>query len=110
MAIYVDHMKNALGGEGEIIIERFLDKEELKGKCKLFGKCIIEPGNSLGYHIHEGDSETYYILSGEGEYNDNGTIRTVKPGDLTVTPSGFGHGIANKGTETLEFMCLIIFD
>lgn len=38
----------------------------------------IEPGCSLGYHEHHNESETYYILRGEGDYNDNGVIRPVK--------------------------------
>ena len=47
---------------------------------------------------------------GEGEYNDNGTIRTVVPGDRTFTPSGFSHGMANNGDTDLVFMALIIYD
>ncbi|MFR3765020.1 MAG: cupin domain-containing protein, partial [[Clostridium] symbiosum] len=53
---------------------------------------------------------TYYIIRGEGEYNDNGTIRTVVPGDRTFTPSGFSHGMANNGDTDLVFMALIIYD
>ena len=53
--------------------------------------------------------ESYFILSGEGAYEDNGTIRTVKPGDVTWTPDGSGHGISNvEGKEDLVFMALIV--
>ncbi len=38
----------------------------------------LEPGCSLGYHEHHGESETYYIIQGQGEYNDNGKYRPVK--------------------------------
>ena len=51
-----------------------------------------------------------YILSGEGNYNDNGIIRPVKAGDITFTPSGSGHGLDNTTDEDLVFMALIIFD
>ena len=70
----------------------------------------IEPGCSLGYHEHHGESETYYILSGKGDYNDNGTVRPVKAGDITYTPNGCGHGLENTGDENLVFMALIIYD
>ena len=32
----------------------------------------------------------------------------VGPGDVTFTPSGSGHGLANTGKDNLEFMALII--
>ena len=49
--------------------------------------------------------------TGEGEYNDNGTSwRHVKAGDITFTPDGRGHGLANTGNTDLVFMALIIKD
>ena len=44
----------------------------------------------------------------EGEYSDNGVVRTVKPGDVTWTPDGSSHGVENKGDTELTFMALII--
>lgn len=34
----------------------------------------------------------------------------VGPGDVTHTPSGQGHGIANTGKVPLEFIALILAD
>ena len=102
--------KNASGGKGEISVKYILNEEEMNGKGKMFSEVTIAPGCSLGYHEHVGNSETYYIIRGEGEYNDNGTIRTVVPGDRTFTPSGFSHGMANNGDTDLVFMALIIYD
>lgn len=102
--------EHASGGKGFITVKPLLDKQQLNGKCGLFAEVTIEPGNSLGYHEHHHESETYYITAGEGEYNDNGTTRIVKTGDVTFTPDGKGHGIENKGTTNLVFMALIIFD
>ena len=59
---------------------------------------------------HHGESETYYIIKGQGEYDDNGTKRPVTVGDKTFTPDGCGHGIANTGDEDLVFMALIQLD
>lgn len=102
--------ENMLGGKGRVIIKYLLGEPELNGKCKLFAEVTIEPGCSLGYHEHHQNSETYYIISGEGEYSDDGEIRTVKKGDVTFTPDGHGHGMENKGDVDLVFMALIIFD
>ena len=102
--------KNMCGGDGEVVIKHILGEKELNGKCGLYAEVTIAPGSSLGYHTHHGESETYYIVSGEGEYNDNGTVRTVKAGDMTFTPDGCGHGLKPTGSEPIVFMALIIYD
>lgn len=103
-------VKNLAGGTGSVTITHILDKEQMKDKCRMYAKVTIQAGSSLGYHVHQGESETYYILSGEGEYNDNGTTRIVKPGDMTFTPSGKGHGLKPIGGTPIVFMALIILD
>lgn len=103
-------VENMAGGEGHVIIKEILDEKALNGKCGLYAEVTLEHGCSLGYHEHHNESETYYILSGEGEYNDNGNLRPVKAGDVTFTPDGCGHGLRNTGLEDLFFMALIIFD
>lgn len=102
--------EQANGGEGAIFIKHILNEAELNGKCKMFAEVTIPAGCSLGYHVHHNESETYYIVKGEGEYNDNGTTRTVKAGERTFTPDGCGHGIANRTVQDLVFMALIILD
>ena len=104
----VERVENMCGGKGHVIIKHILCEKELNGKCGLYAEVVIEPGCSLGYHEHHGESETYYILSGEGEYDDNGTKRMVKAGDITYTPDGRGHGLINTGDTDLVFMALII--
>lgn len=104
----LETIENMCGGKGHVIIERLLGEKELNGKCGLYAKVTIEPGCSLGYHEHHGESETYFILSGKGDYNDNGEVIPVKAGYCTVTGDGCGHGLANTGNEDLVFMALII--
>ena len=103
----VEHMA---GGQGHTLVKRLLDEKQLNGKCKLYAQVTLEPGCSLGYHEHHNESETYYILRGEGDYNDNGVIRPVKAGDITFTPDNHGHALANTGNTDLVFMALIIKD
>ena len=106
----IKKVENMHGGEGHVIIKRLLDEKQLNGKCGLYAEVTIEPGCSLGYHEHHGESETYYILSGKGIYSENGTLRMVEAGDVTFTPDGKGHAMTNSGDEDLVFMALIIFD
>ncbi|MDN5321988.1 MAG: hypothetical protein PWQ67_442 [Clostridia bacterium] len=99
------------GGKGELELVHFLevDKNEFNGKGRLFGKITLKPGDSIGFHKHEGDAETYYILSGEGIVDDNGTKTKVKAGDLIYTPNGESHSIENTGDVDLEFIALILY-
>jgi quercetin dioxygenase-like cupin family protein len=48
-------------------------------------------------------------MKGTAEYNDNGEIRTVKAGDVTICPTGTGHGIANKTDEVVELTAVIVY-
>ena len=82
---------------------------ELYGKGRLFNLMIIEPGNSIGEHAHEGDNEIFYFLEGTGEYNDNGTIVEVGPGDTTICNDGEKHSLKNIGDVPLKFIALILY-
>lgn len=106
----ISRIEHMCEGNGHVIIKEILDAPQLNGKCGLYAEVTLEPGCSLGYHEHHGESETYYIISGQGEYNDNGMYRPVQPGDITFTSSGKGHGLANTGNTDLIFMALIILD
>ena len=93
---------------GDVRLEKLIGADIMGDKLGLYARVVIPPHASVEYHKHEGDGEVYYFLTGEGEYNDNGTVRTVKPGDVTWTPDGSSHGIANNGNAELTFMALII--
>ena len=101
--------ENPYGGKGKMKIEKLLAPEHLKDKCGMFARVTLPPGAVLGFHEHHGNNESYFILSGSGDYNDNGAMRTVKAGDVTWTPDGSGHGLSNEnGAEDLVFIALII--
>ena len=79
-------------------------------KVRLFSLVQVKPGEEVEYHMHKGESETFFILSGQGIYNDNGNKVDVAPGMVTFTPSGQGHSIKNTGDEMLVFTALILVD
>lgn len=102
--------ENMRGGQGIVKMENVLNgAEEMYGKGRLFAKIILEPGCSIGHHVHEGESETFYFLRGTGEYDDNGEITTVQAGDVAFAGDGEGHSIKNIGDEPLEFIALILY-
>lgn len=104
---YREHMRD---GDGTVMLTSFIEgPAELNDKGRLFSKITLEPGCSIGYHVHENDAELFYFIKGTGEYSDNGEIRTVTAGDVAICPTGTGHGIANKGDETLELVAVIVY-
>ena len=96
------------GGDGVVVIEQLLTADELYEKGRLFARIILEPGCSIGHHVHEGEMESYHIIAGEAEVNDNGEVVRVNAGDTVLTKSGEGHSIKNTGNTTLEFIALIL--
>lgn len=105
-----ERVENMCGGKGHVIIKHILDEKHRNKLCRMYAQVTLEPGCSLGYHQHHGESETYYILSGKGMYDDNGEKVLVKAGDITYTPDGKGHGLENVGDTDLVFMALILLD
>lgn len=106
----VDVRTSAEGGKGSISMDK-LNNEVIKpSKVRKLAHAKLEPGSSVGYHVHYGESETFYILSGKALYNDNGTEIELSAGDVTFTPDGEGHSIENIGNDVLEFMLMIVVD
>ncbi len=104
---YREHMRD---GKGTVEITNFIEGPgDLCGKGRLFSKITLNSGCSIGYHIHENDSELFYMLKGEAEYNDNGTIKKVFAGDVMICPPKTGHGIENSSDETVEFIAVIVY-
>lgn len=93
---------------GILKLERLFDSSSMPQHLRTYSRAYLEPGACVGFHMHYGESESYYILSGRGEYDDDGKVCVVEAGDLTFTPDGHGHGIKNTGDEVLEFIALII--
>ena len=104
---YREHMRE---GRGTVQITKLANSDaELNDRGRLFAKITLNPGCSIGYHVHEGDSELFYILKGTGTYSDNGQIVTVTAGDVTICPAGTGHSIANETDEVLELAAVIVY-
>lgn len=105
-----DYFEKRAGGTGTTIMEHIIDAKVYNGKIAAYARVILKPGCSLGYHKHEGTSETLYILSGTAEYNDNGTEMELFPGDVAFCPEGESHSVGNSAgaTEDLVIMALIV--
>ena len=99
-----------LNGKGKVTVTNFFEEEDFLGKGRLYGKTVIEPGNSIGYHSHSGDQEAYFILKGQALYKYNGKETILEPGDLSICRDGDSHSIEAVGEENLEYVMLILYN
>ena len=97
-------------GKGLIHIKHLTDKEGLYGHGRMFAHVTVDPGCSIGYHDHQHETEFYYIIKGEGVFNDNGKEVLVHPGDICATGYGQFHGLENRTVEPVELIALIVME
>lgn len=97
-------------GRENMIMTDLSDFDMSNPKIRLFSFIQLKPGEEVQYHMHIGETENYFILSGSGIYNDNGNKVEVVSGMATYTPSGQGHSLKNTGDEDLVFIALIVED
>lgn len=96
------------GGNGTVKFYHILNKEELGGIGRVYARVVLDPGCSIGWHQHSGETEPYYILSGEGTFVDHDGSKTiVTAGDVCTIEDGQFHSIENNSDAPMEFMALI---
>ena len=99
---------NMRGGDGQAVVTDILDKGEYAGKARLIGTIDLEPGSSIGTHVHENEEEVFFVIWGEAVYDDNGVTGILREGDSCVCLGGQHHSLANRGTEPLRVFAVIL--
>lgn len=97
-------------GKEKMLKTNLADFDAWDPKVRLYSLIQVKPGEEVDYHMHMGESETFFFLSGQGIYNDNGTEIPIASGMVTFTPSGQGHSVKNTGDEMLVFIALIVVE
>ena len=100
---------NMRGGDGQAVVTEILDKGEYKGSARLIGTILLEPGCSIGAHVHENEEEVFFIIEGTATYDDNGKTEILPKGDSCVCLGGQKHSIANlTENENLTVFAVIL--
>ncbi len=89
------------GGEKKLRAQIFWD-----GKVKILHG-ILEPGASIGEHLHETNAEVIFVRHGKGTIIDDGEKSPICAGQCTYCPQGHSHSLVNTGQEDLEFYATI---
>lgn len=102
--------KRVRSGAGTVVMHKILNGEsEMYGKGRGYDYITLNPGCEVGYHVHHGEREVYFIVSGNPEYNDNGNIVTLHPGDTTFTDDGEGHSMINNTDDIVTAIGLVLY-
>lgn len=93
--------ENFKGGEGTFASRIFDD-----GMCKIM-RGRLAPHSHLGMHVHEGNSEMIYVLSGTGKMLYEGEYLPLEPGVCHYCPMGHGHSLINDSDEDLVVLAIV---
>lgn len=105
LAVAPPQVEGALGYSKLEIVPR----QELCGAGRLLSQITLPPGGAIAEHGHQDEYEVYCILTGEGDYCDNGSVVKVRAGDVALCPNGERHGLTNTGRDDLVFIAFIGF-
>lgn len=89
------------GGEKEVTTCMHVDEN---GKIARF---TLEPGASIGMHLHDTSSEMIYILSGTGKALYDDGKETLTPGVCHYCPKGHSHSVINDSDCKLVFFAVV---
>ena len=112
MVVHRNQMKSEVkekmrDGVGKTELVHLTDCEKEKN-VRMLAEVTLPPGSSIGKHNHDGETEYYIILEGNGKVDDNGEDVEVKKGDMVITGNGDFHSIANTGAIPLVFNAVIV--
>lgn len=96
------------GGVGDVTVRRFLEPGEYKGHARLLASLTLEPGASIGEHVHENEEEIFVVMRGEALYLDGDHEERLFPGDSCVVLGGGRHSVSNPTQEETELMAVIL--
>ncbi len=89
------------GGEKEYIARMFVDEYNRI----MYGR--LEPGASIGMHLHDTSSEAIYILQGNGKVLIDDGEERVSAGQCHYCPKGHAHSLVNDSDADLIFFAVI---
>jgi mannose-6-phosphate isomerase-like protein (cupin superfamily) len=106
----VEKREKMRGGVGHANLAQVATGEKLPKNVRLSAVVTLEPGCSIGWHVHEKETEIFYFAAGSGLANDNGKEVLVRAGDVLITPDGSGHAVENNGSTQLVFFAVIVLN
>ena len=95
---------------GKKHVEHTLLSAQLPERVRIFNLLTLIPGASIGYHVHEGETELFYFIEGNGRVQDDDAFFDISAGDSMATFSGHGHAVENTGDNTRVILACMVTD
>jgi mannose-6-phosphate isomerase-like protein (cupin superfamily) len=92
------------GGSGSLLWKRLAGGVDLRGDWESFEYARLQPGGSIGEHVHDRTEEIYYVTEGRALMHMDDAVHEIGPGDLVLTPIGGRHSAQLIGDHGLEFI------
>ena len=99
------HREQMRGGKGSVEMYHVIPRDRCNDHMRMFAKIVVHPHSSIGQHLHEGETEPFYIESGRGLFIVNEARWEVKAGDVCTIHPGDSHSIENLSDT--EDLCMI---
>ena len=106
----IEQRVNMRGGDGTVTIAHACGLGALPPGLRLHAKLTLPPGAGIGEHVHENETELFYVLQGRGELLNDGVWEPLAPGDATSTGGGETHALRNTGETDFVVMATIVKD
>jgi len=74
----------------------------------LYAEACLEPGSSVGRHVHEGTMEVCLFTGGKGKLIEKDVVYEVGAGDVGICFEGEMHETVNDSDEPLTFIALVL--
>ena len=104
----IEIVENLRSGKGKAFIQKILSGQDRLEGVNFLGLITLEPGSSIGFHLHHGEGEIYYLLTGKGRFYITETdFVEVGEGDLTYIMPESGHGIMNDSQDKLTLLAIV---
>jgi mannose-6-phosphate isomerase-like protein (cupin superfamily) len=94
----------AEGGSGSLLWKRLAGGVDLCGDWESFEYARLQPGGSIGEHVHHRTEEIYFVTGGRAVMHMDDTASEIGPGDLIMTPIDGRHSAETIDGEGLEFI------
>ena len=96
------------GGKKQVLTTAL--SAQLPDNMRLFSILTLIPGASIGYHVHENETEVFYFMEGCGRVQDDDKVIDICEGDSMATFSGHGHSVENTGDTNMVILAAIVKD